>query len=156
MVCELPVVAEKQPVTWLEFLTDDNISFDERLDRWEAFVANKPQVECPLTHVYPNGLYVREIFAPAGSIITSRIHKFDHPFFLMRGKLTVISETEGMVTYTAPLMGVTLPQTRRAILIHEDTVWTTVHPNPENKTDHEELSNDLTYMRHNQYLACHL
>jgi len=146
----------EKPITWLEFLTDDGICFDDRLDRWEAFVADKPQQECPLKHTYPVGMYVREIFAPAGSIITSRIHKFDHPFFLMKGKLTVISETEGLATYTAPTYGITLPQTRRAILIHEDTVWITVHPNPENKKDHEEIKNDLTYMRDNKYLPCHL
>ena len=144
----------EKPITWLEFLTDDGICFDDRLDRWEAFVADKPQQECPLKHTYPEGLYVREIFAPAGSIITSRIHKFDHPFFLIQGKLTVISETEGLVTYTAPMYGITLPQTRRAILIHEDTVWITVHPNPQNKKDHEEIRNDLTYMRDNKYLLC--
>jgi len=144
----------EKPITWLEFLTDDGICFDDRLDRWEAFVADKPQQECPLKHTYPEGLYVREIFAPAGSIITSRIHKFDHPFFLIQGKLTVISETEGLVTYTAPMYGITLPQTRRAILIQEDTVWVTVHPNPQNKKDHEEIRNDLTYVRNNKYLLC--
>ena len=110
-------MALEKPMTWLEFLTDSSILLDDRLDRWEAFVADKPQIECPLKHTYPEGMYVREIFAPAGSIITSRIHKFDHPFFLLQGKLTVISETEGLVTYTAPMYGITLPQTRRAILI---------------------------------------
>ena len=152
MTEELPVTT--QPVTWLDFLTDDGVLLDDRLDRWEAFVSDKPQIECPLTHTYPEGLYVREIFAPAGSIITSLIHKFDHPFFLLRGKLTVISETEGLVTYTAPMYGITLPQTRRAILIQEDTVWVTVHPNPLNKKNHEEIRNDLTYVRSNKYLLC--
>jgi len=153
MTEELPVAV--QPVTWLEFLTDDSVSLDDRLDRWEAFVSDKPQVECPLRHTYPEGMYVREIFAPAGSIITSRIHRFDHPFFLLKGKLTVISETEGLATYTAPAHGITLPKTRRAIFIHEDTVWVTVHLNLDNKTDHEELLNDLTYVGQNQYLLCH-
>ena len=147
-------MALEKPMTWLEFLTDSAILLDDRLDRWEAFAADKPQIECPLTHTYPEGLYVREIFAPAGYIITSRIHKFDHPFFLLQGKLTVISETEGLVTYTAPMYGITLPQTRRAILIQEDTVWVTVHPNPLNKKNHEEIRNDLTYVRDNKYLLC--
>jgi len=66
----------------------------------------------------------------------------------------VISETEGLVTYTAPMYGITMPQTRRAILIQEDTVWVTVHPNPLNKKNHEEIRNDLTYMRSNKYLLC--
>ena len=64
MTEELPVAV--QPVTWLDFLTDDGVLLDDRLDRWEAFVSDKPQIECPLTHTYPEGLYVREIFAPAG------------------------------------------------------------------------------------------
>jgi len=153
MIEELPVAV--QPVTWLDILTDETVTFDDRLDRWEAFVANIPQQECPLKHTFPEGMYVREIFMPAGCVVTSRIHKFDNPFFLLQGKLTVISETEGLVTYTAPMHGITMPQTRRAILIHEDTVWVTVHLNLDNKTDHEELLNDLTYMRQNQYLPCH-
>ena len=145
----------EKPITWLEFLTDDGISLDERIDRWEAFVADKPQQECPLKHTFPEGMYVREIFMPAGSIVTSRIHKFDNPFFITKGRVTVVSENEGLVTYTAPYSGITLPQTRRVLLIHEDTIWTTVHLNPENKTNHEELFNDLTYVRDNKYLPCH-
>jgi hypothetical protein len=100
-------------------------------------------------------MYVREIFMPAGSIVTSRIHKFDNPFFITKGRVTVVSENEGLVTYTAPYSGITLPQTRRVLLIHEDTIWVTVHLNPENKTNHEELYNDLTYVRDNKYLPCH-
>jgi len=148
-------VAPTQPVTWLDFLATESVSFDERLDRWEAFVANLPPQECPLKHTFPEGMYVREIFMPAGSVITSRIHKFDNPFFITRGKVTVVSENEGCVTYTAPYSGITKPGTRRVLLIHEDTVWTTVHLNLDNKTDHEELLNDLTYVRQNQYLPCH-
>ncbi len=124
-------VVPAQPMTWLDFLADESVSFDDRLDRWEAFVANLPPQECPLTHTFPDGMYVREIFMPAGSVVTSRIHKFDNPFFI------------------------TKPGTRRVLLIHEDTVWTTVHLNLDNKRDPEELLNDLTYVRQNQYLPCH-
>jgi len=46
MIEELPVAV--QPVTWLDILTDETVTFDDRLDRWEAFVANIPQQECPL------------------------------------------------------------------------------------------------------------
>ena len=67
MTEELPVVV--QPVTWLDILTDETITFDDRLDRWEAFVSNLPPQECPLKHTFPEGMYVREIFMPAGSIV---------------------------------------------------------------------------------------
>ena len=153
MTEELPVAV--QPVTWLDILTDETVTFDDRLDRWEAFVANIPQQDCPLKHTFPEGMYVREIFRPAGCVVTSRIHKFDNPFFITKGKVTVVSENEGMVTYTAPYSGITKPGTRRVLLIHEDTIWTTVHLNLDNKTDHEELLNDLTYVGQNQYLLCH-
>jgi hypothetical protein len=149
---ELPVAV--QPVTWLDILTDETITFDDRLDRWEAFVANLPQQECPLKHTFPEGMYVREIFMPAGSIVTSRIHKFDNPFFITKGRVTVISENEGLVTYVAPYSGITKPGTRRVLFIHEDTTWTTVHLNPSNKTDHEDILNDIASVRENQYLLC--
>ena len=34
MTEDLPVAV--QPVTWLDILTDETVTFDDRLDRWEA------------------------------------------------------------------------------------------------------------------------
>ena len=134
-------------VTWYEYLKDPSVPFDERLDRWEEYITQFEPADCPLEHSLPDGMYVRKITMPAGSIIVSRIHKFDNPFFITKGKLSVVSENEGIVEYTAPFMGITKPNTRRILFVHEETDWTTVHLNPENIRDIPEIENRLTYMK---------
>lgn len=147
--------SEVAPATWADFIFEPGIDFDEAITRIEAFgnyaatVITPP--DCPLTHHFPDKLYAREIFMPAGSIVVSRVHRFDNPFFIMRGKVTVLSENEGRVIYEAPHHGITRPGTRRLLLVHEDTVWVTVHPNPENIRDVETLENTLTFLKPNPY-----
>jgi hypothetical protein len=152
-----PDSSDVTPSTWADFIFEPGITFDEALTRWEAFIIRTGTEElsdedCPLQHNFPDGLYTRELFMPAGSVITSLVHRFDNPFFILKGKVTVLSENEGRVTYIGPCYGITKPGTRRLLLVHEDTIWVTVHPNPENIKDAPELVNRLTYMKENPYL----
>ena len=132
---------------------DTRVAFDDRLDIWEAYVAGlPPQPEFPLRHYFPPGLYVREITMPAGAIVTSRIHKFESPFIISKGRVLVASENEGTVIYEAPRSGITKPETRRLLFVEEETVWTTIHPNPDNITDVETVTEMFTYRRDNPHL----
>ena len=47
---------------------------------------------CPLKHTFSDGIYVREITIPAGMFIVGKIHKHDHPNFLLKGKVVVVTE----------------------------------------------------------------
>jgi hypothetical protein len=115
---------------------------DYRIDELEAaMVENLDLVECPVTHVFTEGLYTREIFMPAGSLVTSKIHKTEHPFVLSKGKLLVCIDKGEWVEMVAPYTGVTKPGTRRVAYIIEDTIWTTFHANPDDLTDLEEIEN---------------
>jgi hypothetical protein len=109
-------------------------------------------IEFPLIHRFTPGLYIREIFMPAGSVLTSRIHKFEHPFVISQGVISVWSLNEGTVRYKAPHTGITLPGTRRVLLAHEDTIWTTFHLNPDNLTDPDALVAMLTQDHENKLL----
>ena len=80
----------------------------------------------PLNHTFAGGCYVREISMPKGQLISTGIHKKEHPFFILKGDVSVLSDT-GVVRITAPYSGVTQPGTKRLIYIHEDTIWATVH-----------------------------
>lgn len=84
----------------------------------------------PLKHSFGDGLYVREIFLPKGMLLTSAIHKFEHPYFILKGDVTVLTE-EGVVRIKAPFQGMTPPGTKRLIQVHEDTIWITVHATDE-------------------------
>lgn len=98
------------------------------IDRVEnAMVKNGNLVDCPLIHRFTPGLYTREIFMPAGTMITSMVHKTKHQFIVMEGVVSVFSENDGEQLIEAPYVGITLPNTRRVLYIHESCRWITVH-----------------------------
>ena len=108
------------------------------IQRLEMAMEAMPQVEQPLTHHFANGLYGREIFIPKGSIIVTKIHKQENISFLLKGKLSVITEN-GVDVFTAPAMFVTKPGTKRVLYSHNDVIFATVHPNPTNTDNLETL-----------------
>jgi hypothetical protein len=111
---------------------------DLRIDELEAaMLDNFSIINCPLVHRFTEGLYVREIFFPAGSLITSKIHKTQHQFFLLKGAVSVWINDSEEVYLEAPHIGITEPGTRRVFYVWEDCVWATSHPNPNNETVEE-------------------
>jgi len=80
----------------------------------------------PLKHTIVGGLYIREIFMPKGQLISTGIHKKEHPYFILQGDVSVLTD-EGIKRIKAPYNNITKPGTKRLIFIHEDTIWITVH-----------------------------
>lgn len=117
----------------------------EAMDELEADLMAMPPVEMPLQHTFTPGLYTRTIFMPAGTMLTSKIHKTQHPYVVTRGRVTVYEPEGGTVEITAPHMGITQPGTRRVLYIHEDTVWSTFHATTE--TDPEKIEATITEAR---------
>lgn len=114
----------------------------DRMDILEAKVAAMPQGYAPLVHRFTPGLYIREIFMPAGSIVTSRRHLTTHPFVVSQGSVEVIYENGSTQIIDAPYSGITQAGTRRALRVIEDTIWTTFHVT--DKTDPVEIENEIT------------
>lgn len=114
-------------------------AISDRIDQLEqVMLENAPMVDCPLNHKFTPGLYIREVFMPKGTLITSQIHKTCHPFFILKGCVSVFSENDGEQLLRAPYSGITMPGTRRVLKIHEDTIWITCHPTdiePENDSE---------------------
>ena len=80
----------------------------------------------PVKHTFAGGCYIREIYNPANELIITKIHKKEHPFFLMKGEMSILTE-EGIQNIKAPYQGVTKPGTKRAIYTHEECIFITVH-----------------------------
>lgn len=122
----------------------EEVVFADKIDRLEAIMADCEPVDCPLVHRFTPGLYTREIFMPAGSLVTSLIHKTEHPFFILKGRVAVLNEIDGeMLRLKAPYVGITKPGTRRVLYIYEDCVWVTTHPTsvvPEGDTEEDILA----------------
>lgn len=80
----------------------------------------------PLKHTFADGYYLREINTPAGQFIITKIHKEEHPFFLMKGECSILTE-DGPQRIKAPYYSITKAGTKRVIYIHSDVTWVTVH-----------------------------
>lgn len=93
------------------------------------------KIDCPLEHTFMPGMYMRTILMKAGSKITSKIHKYRHPFFVMQGSVRVWIDGKGWGLIKAPFKGITEPGTRRVLDVLEDTIWVTVHSNPDDTED---------------------
>jgi hypothetical protein len=105
-----------------------NLSCNSEFDQIEAKMTSSfPPVECPLIHRFTPGMYIRQIFMPKGALVTSKIHKTEHPFVISLGEVSVWSENDGLLRLRAPYSGITTPGTRRLLYIWEDCIWTTFH-----------------------------
>jgi len=80
----------------------------------------------PLKHMFCEGFYLREVNAPAGQFLISKIHKFDHPYFLMEGECCVLTE-DGPLRIKAPYYGITKAGTKRIVYVNSNIKWVTVH-----------------------------
>jgi quercetin dioxygenase-like cupin family protein len=96
------------------------------------------QVECPLIHTFVPGMYARQIFVPKGTTVVTKIHNQRHLTFILKGKCIVHSDGETK-TIEAPMMFITEPGTKRAVHVLEDTIWVTVHHNPNDETDLDKI-----------------
>jgi hypothetical protein len=95
---------------------------------------------CPIKHHFAPGLYGREILLPAGVWIVGKIHKHAHLNTISKGHVTVVTEfaseeLRGPVTFTS------IAGSKRAVVAHEDTIWTTYHPHPNPMATIEEIEN---------------
>lgn len=105
-----------------------------------ALVGEERDKYNPLTHSFANGCYIREINTPADQFIITKIHKIEHPFFLMKGECSVLTE-DGVVRLEAPYYSITKPGTKRVIYTHSDVQWITVHVTEH--TDLEKIEKDI-------------
>ena len=147
-------LAEKQEV----FFEQDGSNFIEQVERIENLLinSNSPDVfvgnsdELPLTHSFSDGIYTREIFIPKGMLAIGKIHKFEHTFFLMKGKLLLCTQ-DGVKELEAPYYGIASAGTKRVVVALEDTVFVNVHPNPKNIKEIEKLEDSFVVSSYEEY-----
>jgi hypothetical protein len=106
------------------------------------FMRKDIQIEVPVTHYFSTGVYAREIFIPKGSLIVGKIHKYDQINIISKGDISVVSE-QGPIRIKAPYTIVSPAGTKRIAYVNEDTVWTTIHPNPKDEKDLDKLEDTL-------------
>lgn len=116
---------------------------DDRIDELESVMLSEGNIiEFPLVHRFTNGMYIRQIFMPKDSLITSKIHITDHPYTVSLGATAVSIDGKDWEHIVAPYTGITKAGTRRILYILEDCIWTTYHPIPKMKSEFNYLSDE--------------
>jgi hypothetical protein len=136
----------------------DGSNFREQVEYIENLMLNSdsPDIykgnsaELPLTHSFSEGIYTREIVIKKGMFVIGKIHKHEHQFFLMKGKLLLCSE-EGVLEMQAPYYGSSKAGTKRVAVALEDSIFINVHPNPTNIKDVEKLEDIFVVSSYKDY-----
>lgn len=100
------------------------------------------QIAIKTTHRFAPGVYVREIFIPKGSILVGKINKTEHLSMMVSGDITVCTEN-GKARLNGWNVFTTKPGLQRVGCAHEDTVWITIHRNPDEESNIDTLEERL-------------
>lgn len=109
-----------------------------------------PQVELEVEHHFGHNVVAREMRAPAGVIISGRIHLFENLNMLLQGEMILATES-GPVHLKAPCTIVSPPGTKRIAQTLTPCVWTTIIGTSER--DPEKIEEMFTTNDEQQYLA---
>ena len=117
-------------------------SLDESISHKAGDVQSEEMMETlPLKQNIEGGIYTREVFMPKGSLVISMIHKVQHPTFLLRGKVSYLTDEETVSTIEAPHKIFTQIGAQRVFYVHEDTDLCCVYRT--DKTTFEEAEADV-------------
>lgn len=102
----------------------DNSEMRNRIFKLENYLKKQPQVEIEYIHRFTPGMYAREMFVPAGVIITGAIHRTEHISIFLQGRLLVPGGDE----IAGPIVEIGKPGIKRIGVALEDIRWITMHP----------------------------
>jgi hypothetical protein len=102
--------------------------------RIEQEIREMPQVTCPVEHYQVDGVYVRSMFIPAGTILTGKIHNFENIAILAQGTIRVSNGTDSYIL-TAPHIMVDKPGVKRIGYAETDVTFITVHKTANTEID---------------------
>jgi len=131
----LPIEMLSNIATYRGVLWEKIEQFEELLKQQEGAVEHEAgtsqsaqmQETFPLRQHIEGGLYTRELFMPQGSVVVSMIHKQAHPSFLLKGKVSYLTDEGEVKTIVGPHRIFTQIGTQRVFYVHEDTEWCCVY-----------------------------
>jgi hypothetical protein len=123
-----------------------NVPSRADIERLQAALSTLPQYKPETNHYFAHGMYLRTVFSPAGSVIVGKVHKTEHFYAVLTGRVQVTSD-KGVLDLNASRDGpqiLTSPVgSKRAVYVVEDAWRMTVHLNPDDETDIETVESRL-------------
>jgi hypothetical protein len=119
---------ETQEITLSDEAINELLSgkVNEKIEKMESELLTLDQIHMPVEHRFINGMYVREITIPKGTILTGAVHKFDYVDIMLSGDIAVATP-DGMKRLTGINIMAGPAGRKRAGYAYEDTRWLTVH-----------------------------
>jgi hypothetical protein len=114
----------------------------------EKVLLTLEQVDCPITHYHIEGVYVRSMFIPAGTVLTGAIHNKENISILAQGSIRVTNGTES-VLISAPHIMVDKPGIKRLGVSETDVTFINVLRT--DLTDIDELEKELVSQSFEEY-----
>tara|TARA_Y100001938_G_C8041108_1_gene406161 strand:+ start:734 stop:1195 length:462 start_codon:yes stop_codon:yes gene_type:complete len=108
----------------------------------------------PLKHTFADSIYVRQMDMKAGSMVVGAIHNHLHVWFLLTGRLAVVTE-KTIEEFIAPCYVLAEPGSKRVIYAMEESIFVNVHKNPKNIEDINKLESEIvskTFEEYEQYI----
>jgi hypothetical protein len=124
-----------------EGIREPDLNHHEQVALIVEHMKGMTQTECPVTHRFAPGVYLREIFMPADTVVIGKIHKTEHFNIILSGACLLVHEDGRREELRAPCTFISKAGVQKVLYIIEDTVWQTVHVTPE--TDLARLEAEL-------------
>jgi len=109
------------------------------LDAIEKLMLSEEQIDCPVQHHFGPGIYIREVFIPAGTYAMGHAHKKPTMNILLRGKMAVMVNGQAKVI-EGPFIFNSEPGRKFAYAI-EGCVFQNLHATDE--TDLNKIENEF-------------
>jgi hypothetical protein len=145
-MCKETRIPESDGPIWQTAMIEDPQVVEKytKLDKLAAECINSSeQIPPPVIIKFTPGIYIRECHLEKDGIYITKIHNSTHPFFISRGSFSVSTDGENFDLIEAPYMGITTPGTQRIIIAHEDTIFTTIHANPDEERDLQKIEDRI-------------
>lgn len=123
--------------------TPNQAARDKILDFENALLQAPDQFIPDLVQYFCAGVYMRQVFLPAGSQAVGRIHKRPCLNVLLQGEIEVVTE-EGAKLMVAPQVFESPAGIKRAVRAVSDTIWLTVHAHDGEERDSDTMADLLT------------
>lgn len=113
----------------------------ERIERLKDYLLTLPgQVDMRVEHAITDGMYMRTLFIPAGTLLVGKVHLKHCHNIVAAGDISILTETGSRRVY-AGFTGMSTPGTQKLGFAHADTVFINVFRT--DKTDLAEIENEI-------------
>tara|TARA_R110000744_G_scaffold378153_1_gene493958 strand:- start:351 stop:818 length:468 start_codon:yes stop_codon:yes gene_type:complete len=106
--------------------------------------------EFPLKHSFADQIYIREMSMEKDSMVVGAIHNHLHVWFLLTGRLTIVTELS-KEDYIAPCYVLSTPGVKRVIYAQEKSIFVNIHKNPSNIKDLKALEDEIVSKNYEEY-----